>query len=333
MLLGRASFINQARVHCGYHYPRSFTTAYRSVVNAPRFIAEYKEAVVDDFTALYALARHNTKITPRQMERFCAEIGAPLNPAPDELTRLFNEQMIGQVYLALEPAFNSTILREIMLKRLSAAAVDVYCDAEVQRVSVSGDGIRIGIEKSGTREEHRAEFAFNCTYSRLQMTLKATDEPLLGLKHELAEMVLVEPPRELAGIGITIMDGPFFSFMPFPDRGLHSLSHVRYTPHLDWIEDGHIDPYERLTDHRALTQADRMLRDAARYVPAMARARPIDSLMEVKTVLTQSESDDGRPILLRRDQRHGRVFSVLGGKIDNVYDIIELLDKEEFPTD
>ena len=32
-LLMRASYNNQARVHNGYHYPRSFTTAYRSRVN------------------------------------------------------------------------------------------------------------------------------------------------------------------------------------------------------------------------------------------------------------------------------------------------------------
>ena len=35
-LLSRASYTNQARVHNGYHYPRSFTTAFRSRVNLPR---------------------------------------------------------------------------------------------------------------------------------------------------------------------------------------------------------------------------------------------------------------------------------------------------------
>lgn len=39
-LLRRASYNNQARVHNGYHYPRSFTTAYRSRVNLPRFALE-----------------------------------------------------------------------------------------------------------------------------------------------------------------------------------------------------------------------------------------------------------------------------------------------------
>ena len=145
-------------------------------------------------------------------------------------------------------------------------------------------------------------------------------------------MVLVEPPPELAGLGVTVMDGPFFSMMPFPARGLHSLSHVRYTPHAHWLDDG-TDPYARLAHYHCESRADRMIRDAARYLPAVARARPRQSLFEVKTVLTRNESDDGRPILLHRHPPHGRVFSVLGGKIDNIYDILERLDAERLPTD
>ena len=32
---------------------------------------------------------------------------------------------------------------------------------------------------------------------------------------ELAELALIEPPEELRPFGITVMDGPFFSCMPF----------------------------------------------------------------------------------------------------------------------
>ena len=48
-LLGRASYANQARVHQGYHYPRSLLTALRCRVNYPRFISDYARAIVGDF--------------------------------------------------------------------------------------------------------------------------------------------------------------------------------------------------------------------------------------------------------------------------------------------
>ena len=65
-LLGRASYINQARLHGGYHYPRSFSTAYRSRLNFGRFINEYRPAIFDRCTMLYAVARWRTYVSARQ---------------------------------------------------------------------------------------------------------------------------------------------------------------------------------------------------------------------------------------------------------------------------
>src|ERR1700712_4869443 len=73
-ILRRASYHNQARVHNGYHYPRSFTTAYRSRINLPKFIQDWPDAVKLDFTKLYAIARRNSKVTAKQFERFCHDI-------------------------------------------------------------------------------------------------------------------------------------------------------------------------------------------------------------------------------------------------------------------
>ena len=53
-LMTRASLINQARVHNGYHYPRSIMTAFRSFANFPRFVAEYRDVVDRSFEKVYA---------------------------------------------------------------------------------------------------------------------------------------------------------------------------------------------------------------------------------------------------------------------------------------
>ena len=48
-------------------------------------------------------------------------------------------------------------------------------------------------------------------------------------------------------------------------------------------------------------------------------------MFEVKTVLTANERDDGRPILLHRHSPGRRFYSVMGGKIDNIYDLFDAL--------
>ena len=47
------------------------------------FRAHVSGAVRRDFTNLYAIARRNSKVTARQFERFCRDIGASLAPAPE----------------------------------------------------------------------------------------------------------------------------------------------------------------------------------------------------------------------------------------------------------
>ena len=69
-LLIRASYNNQARVHNGYHYPRSFTTAFRSRVNLPRFVRDWPQVVKQDFVKLYAIARRNSKVTASNLSVF-----------------------------------------------------------------------------------------------------------------------------------------------------------------------------------------------------------------------------------------------------------------------
>ena len=138
---------------------------------------------------------------------------------------------------------------------------------------------------------------------------------------------LVEPPAELGGAAVTVMDGPFFSMMPYPSRGLFTLSHVRYTPHCNW----HDRAGEPVRDAEWLlakprTRFEHMVRDAQRYLPAMRGARYADSLFEVKTVMPRSEQDDSRPILLRRCDEHPALLTVLGAKIDSVYDVEDALN-------
>src|SRR5690606_25682748 len=68
-LMTRASYSNQARVHNGYHYPRSFLTAYRSRINLPKFIKDFPFAVKTDFTKLYGIARQNSKVNSLLFQR------------------------------------------------------------------------------------------------------------------------------------------------------------------------------------------------------------------------------------------------------------------------
>ncbi|MBC7405457.1 MAG: FAD-dependent oxidoreductase [Cytophaga sp.] len=329
-LLMRASYNNQARVHNGYHYPRSFITAYRSQVNLPKFVRDWPDAVTQDFTKLYAIARRNSKVTAKQFERFCREIGAKIQPAGPALRALFEPRLIEDVFLVEEYAFDATKLASWAERELNECGVQIYFNTRVTAISHVPNGtLRVIVQPDrGTEEMISCRYVFNCTYSGLNQFKGDFPGTQTGLKQEITEMALMQVPPALQDLGITVMDGPFFSIMPFPARGLHTLSHVRYTPHLHWNDEQGIDPYQKLNDYERSTRVDRMVRDAGRYLPAVLDAKYIDSLFEVKTVLMKNESDDGRPILFEKHSELPGCYSVLGGKIDNIYDVLEKLDAQ-----
>jgi glycine/D-amino acid oxidase-like deaminating enzyme len=325
-LLTRASYSNQARVHNGYHYPRSFTTAFRSRVNLPKFVRDYPDAIKRDFTKVYAIARRNSKVTARQFERFCHQIGAKLEQAPQPLSSLFDRRLIEEAFLVEEYAFDTLQLAQYAKQELREAGIEVRFHTRVNRVHIHKNCLAAKYDGVNEEAEFLTRYIFNCTYSGLNQLAGDFPGTQTRLKHEIAEMVLLQAPAALDGIGVTVMDGPFFSMMPFPARRLHTLSHVRYTPHLHWADNMGLDPYQRLTNHDCVTRVDRMIRDVARYMPAVLDARYISSLFEVKTVLTKNEGDDGRPILFEQHPELPGCYSILGGKLDNIYDVFEKLD-------
>ncbi|EGF32118.1 D amino acid oxidase (DAO) family [Oxalobacteraceae bacterium IMCC9480] len=331
-LFTRASYNNQARVHNGYHYPRSFTTAYRSRVNLPKFVRDWPDAVRQDFTKLYAIARRNSKVTPKQFERFCREIGAKIQPAEPSLRALFEPGLIEEVFVVEEYAFDSTKLASWAVRELEDCGVKIHLQKTVTAISNGpNQTLQVALKsENGSEELITCRYVFNCTYSGLNQFKGDFPGTQTGLKQEVTEMALMKVPSALEGLGVTVMDGPFFSMMPFPARGLHTLSHVRYTPHMHWNDEQGIDPYQKLDQYDRATRVDRMVRDVGRYLPAIRDAKYIESLFEIKTVLVKNEGDDGRPILFEKHPVLPKCYSILGGKVDNIYDVLEKLDAEEF---
>jgi glycine/D-amino acid oxidase-like deaminating enzyme len=327
-IMQRASYNNQARVHNGYHYPRSFTTAYRSRINLPRFVRARPVSVKYDFTKLYANARRNSKVTAKQISRFCTDIGASITPADPTVKRLFEPHLIEEVFLVQEYGFDAVKLAHWANDELQASGVSVSLNTCARTIIRDGDQLTVELEHNGKLEAVTARYVFNCTYSNLNQLQGEFGKLSMDLKHEITEMALVKLPPVLSEFGITVMDGPFFSVMPFPARDLHTLSHVRYTPHLHWYDQPGVDPYQKLNSYEKDSRYERLIRDVARYLPAIRAARYVDSLFEVKTVLVKNEGDDGRPILFEKHPQLPGCYSVLGGKIDNIYDILEKLDSD-----
>lgn len=333
-LLQRASFNNQARVHRGYHYPRSILTGLCSSVNFKRFISDFKGSIYNKFEQYYAIGKIQSKVTASQYRTFCSRIGAPLKSAPRTVKALFNKALIEDVFLTQEYAFDAVKLKEIMFRSLEELGVPILFATEAIAVS-SSDGpaapLKVVVEDRASREKSElyAGYVLNCTYSNINTILSNSKIARINLKQEFTEMIIVEVPGVFKNKGVTIMCGPFFSLMPFPPGSMqHIIHHVRFTPHHYWYDrkinmdnQCYFDAVPRKTHFFEIIQ------DVKRYLPGLAGSRYIRSLWEIKTILPENEFDDGRPILFKKDAVLKNLICIMGGKIDNVYELEDELSQ------
>ncbi|MEG2770101.1 MAG: amino acid oxidase, partial [Oscillospiraceae bacterium] len=140
--------------------------------------------------------------------------------------------------------------------------------------------------------------------------------------------------------GITVMDGPFFSLMPFGKTGQHSLTSVAFTPH--------VTSYDRLPTFPCQAQSGGFCspahlgncndcpakpKSAWAYMSQLARKFLKEeygfsyshSLFSMKPILKASEIDDSRPTVIKKFSDEPVFYSVLSGKINTTYDLEEVL--------
>ena len=97
-----------------------------------------------------------------------------------------------------------------MAQLLMESGVESSLEAEVERVDRGSDtALRVYYWHNDQQHCITAYEVFNCTYARMNYLLAKSDLPLIPLKHELAELALVEVPDALKRIGVTIMCGHF----------------------------------------------------------------------------------------------------------------------------
>ncbi|WP_300697944.1 FAD-dependent oxidoreductase [uncultured Bacteroides sp.] len=337
----RATFINQARVHMGYHYPRSYSTAIKSAGYFNRFNEDYAFCVLNKFDQVYATSTEFSWSDSDQFIRFCKAA----NIRCDEVapTRYFKEGYCDGAFLTEEYTYDAQILKNYFLEKLKDyPKVEIIFRSRIKSIDKTQSTYKFIIDYIGKRIEANAPFVLNSTYASVNQIQNMLGYDMFKIKYELCEIILCNVNDKLHDTGLTVMDGPFFSIMPFGKTGYHSLTAVTFTPHVASKE-----PLPRF-DCQARSNgfcSSRQLgncndcpvkpESAWPYMSNLARKYMRDdltfefdhTLYSMKPILLTSEIDDSRPTVIRTFSEDPIFVSVLSGKINTVYDLDEILSK------
>lgn len=339
---GRATYVNQARVHMGYHYPRSLTTAEKSAGYFRRFAKDFAFCIHDKFRQIYATSEKFSWTSAAQFREFCRVAGILCEEEP--VSRYFKSGMCDGAFLTEEYTYDAKILQKYFEDRLTGQTnVDLVFGVRIRRIIKQRDLFQIETEDGSCYE---VPYVLNATYASVNQIMdkvEGMEKELFDIKYELCEIILCNPSEALRDIGITVMDGPFFSIMPFGKTGLHSLTAVTFTPHMtsyaakptfscqNGMEAGEkpCTP-DRLGNcngcpHRPDSAWAYMSHLADKYIKEEYGYSYVQSLFSMKPILKSSEVDDSRPTAIKVMSQEPLFISVLSWKINTVYDLDEYL--------
>ncbi len=336
----RATYINQARVHQGYHYPRSLSTAMKSAGYFARFNEDYGFCINRAFQKVYATSSEYSWSDGTQFKKFCAAAEIPCEELHPE--QFFREGMCDGAFLTREYTYDAMILRDYFVEKLRETGnrTEIRYAADIERIEKTQDAYVLYVNEKGSQQRYSTGFLLNATYASTNQILDMLGFEKFGIKYELCEIILCDVNERLKEYGFTVMDGPFFSIMPFGKTGLHSLTSVTFTPHATSYDP--VPQFACQADSGGYCSRSHLgncndckakPKTAFPYMASLARKYLRDeygfanrsSLFSMKPILMSSEIDDSRPTVVRTYSENPTFVGVLSGKINTVYDLDDIL--------
>ena len=333
----RATYINQARVHMGYHYPRSYSTAIKSAGYFERFNQDYGFSILDEFDQVYATSTKFSWTNAEQFAKFCKNADIMCEELPT--SKYFKAGMCDGAFLTKEYTYDAQILKNYFLEEIAKLQnVQIVYSANIDKIQKESDKYVIALENGNIYE---SGFVLNSTYAGVNQILEKLGYEKFKIKYELCEIILCNVSKALKNTGITVMDGPFFSIMPFGKTGLHSLTSVTFTPHKTSYD--YLPTFECQANSNEFcskyslgncNDCPAKPESAWPYMSSLAKKYMKDeygfeyvkSLFSMKPILQACELDDSRPTVIKTFSENPTFVSVLSGKINTVYDLEGVLN-------
>jgi hypothetical protein len=318
-----ATVRNQARLHYGYHYPRSDETALTAKAAATVFTERFPETV--------KRARHwyvvapDSKVTPSEYLMFLHRIGLPYEVVQHQKGSLVPPPQVHTAALiirASEGFIDTSVLRRSLLRELKYRNIVVSTNNRVHESQVPGFDKTVWA-------------TYGVPWSK-------------PLRFEVCEVALLELGR-YANDSFVIVDGDFVSLDPHGPT--HTLYDVAHSVH--HVSKGLVpsvpESYAALLKQgitRAgaqgseLSHVDKMIESGSRFLWGLEPGGQHTSiyhgsLWSLRAVLPTVDATDARPTLVEQDVDNPNVIRVLSGKIcmaatvgQAVVDALHLCERE-----
>ncbi|HDL01183.1 MAG TPA: FAD-binding oxidoreductase [candidate division Zixibacteria bacterium] len=313
ILLG-ASGNNLNRLHLGFHYPRDIETGKQSIRGFEAFKHKYPECIQGEFQNAYFVANNNSLTPAPEFFEFCELLGVNYEKisASEFPVKVQNAD---KGILCDEVVYDFNILRDLLWNSLRHSNVEISLGDRVEKVSRAGEKYKIETENQNLVY---ADVVVNASYADINRISSQLGHEVAERQYEYTAVPIIS--IDIPRVGITVLDGPFMTLLPYGKSDEFLLYHVEHT-RVAKKTSSQMDPNWLVPDTAPFSKVDKqqyfkkMIELCSEYVPDLARAKLVGYLEGPRMILAHKEGTDARPSIVSNYE--DSYFTVFAGKVDH----------------
>ena len=320
-LLAGATTNNLNRLHFGYHYPRNLETAKQSKDGYKSFSKFYSNSIIKNFPNYYFIA-NKSKVNLKKYIEFCKKCKLDFELLDLKKFPISLNNIEGGIKVK-EPIYDWHKLKiDVGNKIKSLKNNKVSLGTKVLNIKKIENKF---ILRTNKKKLIFADIIVDTSYNNSN-TLTKTISTNRKFKYQLT-FVSQFKIEKFKKLGIAIMDGNFFSFLPKGKSNNHLFYHVKHSIIKENISDEFNKDWLKITkNNKKIKNSKKMMcLDFKKYFPKLKFKFSEKIFISPRLIQANVEKTDKRPSEIRVVKKN--YFKIVSGKVDHCIDLSEKLKK------
>jgi len=312
-LLSGASTNNLNRVHFGYHYPRDNLTAKQSHKGYQSFCKIYKRAIIQNFKNYYLIAK-NSKVGFSKYLKFCKKNKLDFKKIDNSKLGFKVKNIQGGIEVK-EPIYDwETIKKEAKSIINKFKKNKIHLNEEVKKIKKI-DNFKL-ITNKGT---YYFDKIIDASYDGSNFLTKNLNKPTKR-KYQLV-VVFEFKFRASNKLGLALMDGKYFSFLPKGKGKHHLLYHVKHSVIKEKISEEFPKSWYNFSNYNSQINKSKklLLKDFKLYLPNLNINLTNKIYISPRVIENKVEKTDRRISYVNEISKN--YFQIFSAKVDHSVDI------------
>lgn len=313
-ILCGASKNNQNRLHLGFHYPRDLETGRQCIKGFKTFKDKYKDCINENFLNAYFVASKNSFISKNDFINHANALNLPYK----EINLKEFPLEIKNVDFGLEceeVVYDCSILRDLVRTNIKSSKVDMLFNYSVREVAKNGDIFEVN---PNTNNPIYSRSVINCSYSDINFITSQLGYDIDKNLYEYTVVPIID--IDIPQSGITVMDGPFMTLLPYGKSKKYLLYHVKNSViareesllfNQNWNSPS-TGPFNKMNKEVFFKK---MIEESISHLPFLKSAKLKGFLEGPRMVLSNNDATDARPSVIKKYEN--TYITVFSGKIDH----------------